>query len=72
MPQQCCLKEEMADEQILDGDNPEQAATAPEDLQGRVAQLEEQLAAAQDQALRMAAEVGRGYKSAIEKTKPWQ
>ena len=68
----------MADEQILDGDNPEQAATAPEDLQGRVAQLEEQLAAAQDQALRMAADlqnvrrraeqdVEKAHKFALEK-----
>lgn len=68
----------MADEQIFDGDNPEQAATAPEDLQGRVAQLEEQLAAAQDQALRMAADlqnvrrraeqdVEKAHKFALEK-----
>ena len=67
----------MSDEQILDNQNPEAAQAAP-DLQARVAQLEEQLAAAQDQALRVAADlqnirrraeqdVEKAHKFALEK-----
>src|SRR5690606_20667506 len=72
----------MADEQNLDNQNPEEneelQAEAPEDLATRVASLEEQLAAAQDQALRTAAElqnirrraeqdVEKAHKFALEK-----
>ena len=51
----------MADEQNLDNPNPEENETAQtevaEDLAARVQSLEEQLAAAQDQSLRVAAEL---------------
>ena len=67
----------MSDEQILDNQNPEAAQAAP-DLQARVAELEEQLAAAQDQSLRVAADlqnirrraeqdVEKAHKFALEK-----
>lgn len=72
----------MADEQTLDTQNPEaQAAEAVapgDDLAARVQTLEEQLAAAQDQSLRMAADlqnvrrraeqdVEKAHKFALEK-----
>jgi molecular chaperone GrpE len=52
----------MADEQTLDTQNPEEQLntaedTSGEDLVARVQTLEEQLAAAQDQSLRMAADL---------------
>ena len=51
----------MADEQNLDNQNPEapehSEADVAEDLAARVQSLEEQLAAAQDQSLRVAAEL---------------
>ncbi|MEG9560569.1 nucleotide exchange factor GrpE [Pseudomonas aeruginosa] len=48
----------MADEQqTLDQQTPEQPTGAAEDLTARVQELEEQLAAAQDQALRMVADL---------------
>lgn len=51
----------MADEQNLDNQTPEENETAQaevaEDLAGRIHSLEEQLAAAQDQSLRVAAEL---------------
>lgn len=67
----------MSDEQILDNQGPEAAQAAP-DLQARVAELEEQLAAAQDQSLRVAADlqnirrraeqdVEKAHKFALEK-----
>lgn len=67
----------MSDEQILDNQSPEAAQAAP-DLQARVAELEEQLAAAQDQSLRVAADlqnirrraeqdVEKAHKFALEK-----
>lgn len=71
----------MADEQNLDTQNPEVSAPADvagEDLVARVQALEEQLAAAQDQSLRTAAElqnirrraeqdVEKAHKFALEK-----
>jgi len=72
----------MADEQNLDNQTPEENETAQaevaEDLAGRVHSLEEQLAAAQDQSLRVAAElqnirrraeqdVEKAHKFALEK-----
>ncbi|MBF7729530.1 nucleotide exchange factor GrpE [Pseudomonas sp. N040] len=70
----------MVDEQTLDNSNPEaaQAAETGEDLRARILQLEEQLAAAQDQALRVAADlqnvrrraeldVEKAHKFALEK-----
>jgi molecular chaperone GrpE len=71
----------MADEQNQDNLNPDQADTAAdtgEDLAARVAQLEDQLAAAQEQSLRAAAElqnirrraeldVEKAHKFALEK-----
>jgi len=68
----------MADEQTLDTDNLEAQAAPGEDLAVRVQQLEEQLAAAQDQSLRTAAElqnvrrraeldVEKAHKFALEK-----
>ena len=51
----------MVDEQNLDNQTPDESETAQaevtEDLAGRVHSLEEQLAAAQDQSLRVAAEL---------------
>ncbi|RMS65615.1 hypothetical protein ALP65_04273 [Pseudomonas aeruginosa] len=74
------LKESgMADEQqTLDQQTPEQPTGAAEDLTARVQELEEQLAAAQDQALRMVADlqnvrrraeqdVEKAHKFALEK-----
>lgn len=69
----------MADEQqTLDQQTPEQPTGAAEDLTARVQELEEQLAAAQDQALRMVADlqnvrrraeqdVEKAHKFALEK-----
>lgn len=72
----------MADEQNLDNQNPEtpeqSQADVAEDLAARVQSLEEQLAAAQDQSLRVAAElqnirrraeqdVEKAHKFALEK-----
>ncbi|WP_121305679.1 nucleotide exchange factor GrpE, partial [Pseudomonas aeruginosa] len=69
----------MADEQqTLDQQTPEQPNGAAEDLTARVQELEEQLAAAQDQALRMVADlqnvrrraeqdVEKAHKFALEK-----
>lgn len=69
----------MADEQqTLDQQTPEQPTGADEDLTARVQELEEQLAAAQDQALRMVADlqnvrrraeqdVEKAHKFALEK-----
>ena len=70
----------MVDQQAVDASNPEaeQVATAGEDLQARLLQLEEQLAAAQDQSLRVAADmqnvrrraeldVEKAHKFALEK-----
>ena len=72
----------MADEQNLDNQNPEESeelqAEVTEDLAARVHSLEEQLAAAQDQSLRVAAElqnirrraeqdVEKAHKFALEK-----
>jgi molecular chaperone GrpE len=70
----------MVDEQALDNSNPEaaQAGDAGEDLCARILQLEEQLAAAQDQSLRVAADmqnvrrraeldVEKAHKFALEK-----
>ncbi len=71
----------MADEQNLDNqppENPQAESTAAEDLAARVQSLEEQLAAAQDQSLRVAAElqnirrraeqdVEKAHKFALEK-----
>ncbi|ELX8391634.1 nucleotide exchange factor GrpE [Pseudomonas aeruginosa] len=69
----------MADEQqTLDQQTPEQPTGAVEDLTARVQELEEQLAAAQDQALRMVADlqnvrrraeqdVEKAHKFALEK-----
>lgn len=70
----------MADEQTLDDSNPEegQVAAAGEDIQVRIQALEEQLAAAQDQSLRVAADmqnvrrraeldVEKAHKFALEK-----
>ncbi len=69
----------MADEQqTLDQQTPEQPTGAVEDLAARVQELEEQLAAAQDQALRMVADlqnvrrraeqdVEKAHKFALEK-----
>jgi len=63
----------MADEQNLDTQNPEAQAAenvAPsDDLAARVQALEEQLAAAQDQSLRMAAELDARAAGAIPSTK---
>ena len=71
----------MADEQNLDNqppENPEAENSVAEDLAARVQSLEEQLAAAQDQSLRVAAElqnirrraeqdVEKAHKFALEK-----
>jgi len=70
----------MVDEQILDNANPEdeQVVEAGEDLQARILTLEEQLAEAQDQSLRVAADmqnvrrraeldVEKAHKFALEK-----
>jgi len=70
----------MVDEQILDNANPEdeQVLEAGEDLQARILTLEEQLAEAQDQSLRVAADmqnvrrraeldVEKAHKFALEK-----
>jgi len=70
----------MADEQTLEDSNPEdgQVAAAGEDIQVRIQALEEQLAAAQDQSLRVAADmqnvrrraeldVEKAHKFALEK-----
>ena len=63
----------MSDEQILDNQGPETAQAAP-DLQVRVAELEEQLAAAQDQSLRVAADlqnIRRRAEQDVEKARAW-
>lgn len=68
----------MVDEQTLDNQAPESGPAVGEDLAARVQQLEEQLAAAQDQALRVAADmqnvrrraeqdVEKAHKFALEK-----
>lgn len=70
----------MVDEQAVEDSNPEaeQVAAAGEDLQARLLQLEEQLAAAKDQSLRMVADmqnvrrraeldVEKAHKFALEK-----
>jgi len=75
------MEERMADEQNLDNqppENPEAENSVAEDLAARVQSLEEQLAAAQDQSLRVAAElqnirrraeqdVEKAHKFALEK-----